>query len=257
MEAVADVSVGDWIRPRLTGRPGFVTGVVPDGYEAYVRVLHPVEVDGDRIVRWRDVAAATGRRIHPLVQWWRLINSSDYVNPRSALWDGGNPETGVLDEPDSQVLVDLLARHTSTPDAAYFALWEGSGHFDDQSRVVFGVDDAGRSFAEAVPVSDIAARLAAGPRLRHPGRNYLVLAGALAEAHTIADLVGARPWALSGNLVWPSDHAWCVGTEVDLDSTVVGCSRTAADEILSSDDLEAMPIGPHGSLRYDADRINE
>lgn len=80
--------------------------------------------------------------------------------------------------------------------------------------------------------------------------------GALAEACTIADLLGARPWALSGNLVWPADHAWCVGTEVDFDSTLVGCSRTAADEILSCKELEAVPIDPHDSLQHDADRIN-
>lgn len=256
VEAVADVTVGDWIRPRLMGHRGSVTAVVPARYEAYVRVLHPVEVDDDRLARWRDVATVTGRRVHPLVQWWRLIDSPGYVNPRSGLWHGGNPETGALEQPDSQVLVDLLARHTDTPDDAYFALWEGSGHFDNQSRVIYRLDDTGRDATGEVSISTTAALLAAGPRMEHPGRNYLLLAGALTEAVTIADLVGAHPWALSGNLVWPTDRAWCIGTEVDFDSTLVGCSRTAADEILSCNELEALPIGPHDSLQYDADLIN-
>ncbi|MDH6679345.1 hypothetical protein M2284_003567 [Rhodococcus sp. LBL1] len=233
-----------------------MAAVVPDGYEAYVRVLHPVEVGSDRFVRWRDVAAVTGRHIHPLVQWWRLIDSSGYVNPRSALWHGDNPQTGALEQPDSQVLVDLLARHTDTPDDAYFALWEGSGYFNDKNGIMYRLDDTGREATGGVPLSITAARLAAGPRMEHPGRNYLLLAGALTEAFTIADLVGARPWALSGNLVWPADQAWCIGTEVDFDSTLVGCSRIAADEILSSNQLEALPVGLHDSLQYDADRIN-
>lgn len=233
-----------------------MTGVIPAGYEAYVRVLHPVAVDEDRSVRWRDVASVTGQQVHPLVQWWRLIDSPDSVNPSSELWHGDNPETGALALPDSQVLVDLLGRHTDTPGDAYFALWEGSGHFNDDSGIMYRVDDAGSSAIEKWPVSATAAQLASGPRLRHPGRTYFVLAGALAEVSTIADLVGARPWVLSGNLIWPADQAWCIGTEVDFDSTLVGCSRTTADEILSCNDLEVLPIEPHDSLQYDADRIN-
>jgi hypothetical protein len=233
-----------------------VTGVVPAGYEAYVRVLHPVEVDEERFVRWRDVASVTGRHVHPLVQWWRLIDSPDSLNPSSELWRGDRPETGALDEPDSQVLLDLLARHTDTPDDAYFALWEGSGHFNDKTRVTYRLDDAGRHVTEKTPLPEVAVRLVDGPRLKNPGRNYLLLAGALTEAFTIADLVGARPWPLSGNLVWPADQAWCIGTEVDFDSTLVGCSGTAAEQILSCTELEALPIEPDDSLRHDADHIN-
>ncbi|MGW4479703.1 hypothetical protein [Rhodococcus triatomae] len=117
-----------------------MTAVVPGGFEAYVRVLHPVVNDDERFVRWRDVAVITGRRVHPSVQWWRLI--------------------------------------------------------------------------------------------------------------------GARTRPLSSNMAWPADHAWCVGTEVDFDSTLVGCNRNAADEILSCTGLDALPINPDDSLRYDADRVN-
>lgn len=172
------------------------------------------------------------------------------------LWDGGNPETGALDEPDSQALLDLLSGHTGTPDDAYFALWEGSGHFNDKNGIMYRAEDAGSSVTRDRRVTITATRLASGPRLHHPGRNYVVLEGALAEACAIVDLVGARPSALSGNLIWPADHAWCVGTEVDFDSTLVGCSRTAAEEILACQELEAVSVGPHDSLQFDADHIN-
>ena len=242
-----------------------MTGVVPAGFDAYVRILHPVDTVGTELVRWRDVAAATGRVVHPLVQWWRLIDAREPFDPRSERWDGGGPETGALDEPDAGVLVELLAGHTSTPDVAYFALWEGSGHFNGD-RVTYGVNEGwryGRRFSggrrrrsQPVPVTTLAERLVAGPRLRHPGRDYVMLTGSLTEASSIAEPVGSLPWPLSGNLVWPEDRAWCIGTEVDLDSTLVGCTRAAAADILSCEELEAFPIGPAESLQYDADPIN-
>lgn len=233
-----------------------MTGVVPDGYDAYVRVLHPVETNDDRFLRWRDVAAITKREVHPLVQWWRLIDAQRRTNPNSALWDNGQPVIGALDEPDSQTLIDTLACHTTTEDNAYFGLWEGSGHFHSSGGIRIGIDEAGNSFSEPIPVTPAAARLAAGPRLRHPGRAYLLMNGPLTAAHTIAELIGATPFPLSGNLVWPADRTWFIGTEVDFDSTLVGCSRSAADDLLDHPDLEALLIGPEDSLRYDADLPN-
>lgn len=250
MEPVGDVAVGDWIKPRLSGA---LTAVVPSGFDAYVRVLHPVDVVGTHVVRWRDVAAVTGRRVHPLVQWWRLIDATDSVNPRSELWDGGEPDIGSLDPPDNRRLVDLLAGHTNSPDDAYFAVWEGNGFFHAGATAIYS---AGKKQSRPAPVVSIARELISGPRLRHPGRDYVVLSGSLREASTIPDLIGAKPWTPSANLVWPQDHSWCIATEVDFDSTLVGCSRAAAKEILACPDLESFPINPNDSLQYDADLVN-
>ena len=38
-----DVRQADWIARRLSGNWGTVLGVIPDGFEAYARVLHPVD----------------------------------------------------------------------------------------------------------------------------------------------------------------------------------------------------------------------
>lgn len=66
-----DPAPAAWIRSRLTGAWGSVTGTVPEGYDAYARLLHPVESD-DGEWSWAHVAADTGATIHPLVQWHRL-----------------------------------------------------------------------------------------------------------------------------------------------------------------------------------------
>ena len=45
-------------------------------------------------------------------------------------------------------------------------------------------------------------------------------------------------------LFWPADHAWCVGTEVDDDSTFIGGSRELIDELCASASLEVLQIAP-------------
>ncbi|NMM91751.1 hypothetical protein B2J88_46980 [Rhodococcus sp. SRB_17] len=255
MEPVSDASVGDWIEPRLTKGRAAITAVVPAGFDAYVRVLHPIEVDGDHVVRWRDVAAATGRRLHPLVQWWRLIDAEDSINPQSELWDGDEPEVGSIDQPDNQRLLDLLGHHTNSPENLYFALWDGWGFLRAGATAQYATG-VRRFFSRPVPVAPMASRLIDGPHMRHPGRDYVVLSGSLREASTIPDIIGARPGRPSANLVWPQDHSWCVATEVDFDSTLVGCSCEAANAILACSDLEAFPINPDDSLQYDADLVN-
>ncbi len=60
----------------------------------------------------------------------------------------------------------------------------------------------------------------------------------------------------SPNLFWPGDHAWCVGSEVDFDSTLVAGSAALIDELISSDDLEVWRVNSDDFLTYDADQIN-
>ncbi|HEY5319256.1 MAG TPA: hypothetical protein VIJ76_00115, partial [Galbitalea sp.] len=73
----ADIAAGDWIAARLSGW-GCVGGTVPRGYERYARIFHPVSaskvlgvppVREHRVLRWADVAALRGTRMHPAAQW--------------------------------------------------------------------------------------------------------------------------------------------------------------------------------------------
>jgi hypothetical protein len=60
---------GEWIAPRLQGEFGAVTLAVPNGYAAYARICHPaIDRDG-RSASWPEVARATGRTPHALMQW--------------------------------------------------------------------------------------------------------------------------------------------------------------------------------------------
>ena len=70
LEPIAEVSAGDWIAERLRGAVGTVGSLVPRGFAAYARVLHPVELHyGHPPLTWAQVCQLTGRIPHVLMQW--------------------------------------------------------------------------------------------------------------------------------------------------------------------------------------------
>jgi hypothetical protein len=204
-----DVSAAGWIAPRLDGPFGTVTRTVPSGFPAYVRICHPaVGVDG-RLATWSEVVQTTGRRAHPLMQWSAMTG-----------WPGNDPERGHLVPAVLGPLCDILRRHTTTPEACFFCVWDGWGA---------GVPET---------VS----------RVRHPGRDYVLVTGPLDAA--------PRFKPQSPNLFWPADQAWCVATEIDFDSTLVAGTAELAGALLSAPGIDAWSVEPGDSLAVDGDRIN-
>jgi hypothetical protein len=96
-----------------------------------------------------------------------------------------------------------------------------------------------------------------GPRVRLPERDYLLFEGPL-------DDVSETGWRYDGrlvspqspNLFWPDDRAWCVATEIDLDSTFVGGSDALIDAVLASASWEAWPARPTDLVWASSDDIN-
>jgi hypothetical protein len=83
-------------RAAIDRRLGAVSRTVPDGFEAYVRICRPACDVNDNPVTWSEVAAVTGRRAHPLMQWHALVGASDPSNVTGSLWPGSSPERGNL-----------------------------------------------------------------------------------------------------------------------------------------------------------------
>lgn len=55
----SDVAQGAWIAERLHAFAKDVGSVVPEGYESYARVFHPVEDQPDASTRWSETRAGT------------------------------------------------------------------------------------------------------------------------------------------------------------------------------------------------------
>ena len=67
------------IRPIGRGSSGVhLRSIVPEGFPAYARILHPAYSGADDTpVRWASVAAEHGKVVHPLMNFDRLLGSDD------------------------------------------------------------------------------------------------------------------------------------------------------------------------------------
>jgi hypothetical protein len=216
-----DVSTGVWISSaRRRGEPGTVGALVPAVFEAYARIFHPaVRYAGDEDVEvpWTEVAAHNGTAASPLMQWVALTRGP--VDSQPPVWDDG-PSEGHLPVAVAHRLVEVLARHTATPDHCVFGRWDG-----------FGYD---------LPSPEVPPRL-----LLRGGRDVVLVRGAIGDA---ARNLAPEPHEQSANLWWPGDRSWCVVTDIDLVTTYVGGSRACVAELLAAPGLEGAPALPEDRI---------
>ncbi len=298
MRFTPDVARGDWILPRVRGGGivvgGLVGGVVPRGFDAYARVLHPVTayvpVVGTDVppetLRWSEVAALSSRRpravVHPLVQWSSIAGAP---SRDVALTDGrvaSAPPDGALAPDAWSGLARHLAAHTAEPGLLTAGVWNGYGTLRPgrSSRAFVAVYDDGtggpaptpgelarlQAEAEAELLASVDPEITSaaddGPLLALPGRDYVLLD---ATADEFVDGSWTRTSGLgwygslhgvSPNLLWPADRAWCVASEIDFDSTLIGGSRALVDAICADDALEAFEVGEDDDLTWTGDTVN-
>lgn len=96
----------------------------------------------------------------------------------------------------------------------------------------------------------------AAPRLELPHRAYLLFRGPLGAVLPWCCTGPQGRWGQTPNLLWPTDRTWCVATEIDLDSTVVGGPHALVDAICAHPDLEAFEVGESDSLMVDGDDVD-
>ena len=92
-----DVTAAAWIAPRLGAFGSGVRGVIPAGFEAYARVLHPAESSDEESVRWSEVATAAGKVAHGLMQFHTLVGVAPTEQEvKAGPWKGLAPDAGDL-----------------------------------------------------------------------------------------------------------------------------------------------------------------
>lgn len=132
-----------------------------------------------------------------------------------------------------EIIASIGERHTSSPDRAWFAVWEGHGFDSFTSHIAWPgpLDDAARRALERERSrlrdederrkAAIRAALSQLPRFDLPARTYYLLAGPVAAATRLQDPGSLREW-LNPDLFWPDDREWFVATDVDFWSLYVG-----------------------------------
>jgi hypothetical protein len=235
IELVDNPAPAEWLRKRLRRWPDRDGGVrvwsiVPEGFESYVRILHPAmervpwDAGPPGRLRWRDVAESKGKIFHPEVEWIRLVGEAAFERR-----DGPIPDNGRLPLDETAALADVLARFTATPERCWFCIWSGYGYIEN-----------------APPQWD--------PSLvQLPDREYMLHRGPIEAVTTFV----SEPWPYqSPNIWWPEDRGWVVASEIDLMGTYVAGSRACIEAILASDALEALETRADARVDSEADRLN-
>jgi hypothetical protein len=244
----------------MPGFGGHVRNVVPSGFEAYARVFHPADRDG-LPVRWAEVAAENGKVMHPAAQFYGLAPDL-WTQTEWYPQDLHPPGLGQLPDVALRALLDVLGRHTVADQQCYFAIWEGYGDLphNSASSVSYLRFTNGATTAElpdrVLPEELLDVEHA--PRVLHPHRSYFLFTGHLEDAVQLKTGDFARWMRLRPpNLMWPGDDSWCVATEIDFDSTLIGGSRHLVDDILADGALEAAEVALHISLEWQGDGLNQ
>jgi hypothetical protein len=240
----SDVHQADWIAERLTPWDEYrITMLVPAGFEAYARVLHPVDTpeDGGRLVRWADVAAWSGMPLRKDAQFHSIALPP--AGPAGPPPFGGHaPQEGTLYTADAEAIAAITRAWTATPDECWFCVWDGFG-WDHASVSAVLTENGQPPEIIGEPRRDpVPAAIRAGPRVRLPNREYLLYQGPAEAVTATAGIPDSR--GQCANLCWPADHAWCVASEIDLPWTYVGGPRGLIGAILADDRIEALPAAP-------------
>ena len=127
----------------------------------------------------------------------------------------------------------MLRGFTTTPEECFFCVWDGYGW--EGRRLASTPGTAPVILPDPVPEA-----VRNGARVRLAERDYLLYTGPV-EAITAPAEIGHGQCA---NLAWPTDHAWCVASEIDLACTYVAGSTALVDVLLADGRIEVLPADP-------------
>ncbi len=254
LRLVTDVTPSDWVAAGVGPFGSGVGALVPRGFEAYARILHPALTRDGAPVRWDAIARWSGGVAHPMAQFEPLARRRPGSSTEAAPFREA-PPSGNMAQPLLGALCEILARHTASVDRCWFGLWEGYGWAS--GGVAFDTLASAKSNkTEPVPPAFGPATTDL-PRVCLPERGYLLFEGPLAGISEMGWWMdGRRVRPQSPNLLWPNDRAWFVASEIDLDSTFVGGSSALIGEVLRDARLEAWPSSPADEVWATSDEIN-
>ncbi len=238
VELMTGVSDADWVVARLRPWPTQgrvrVASFMPDAFEAYARVLHPLRYRGGDLdpLRWEEMARRRGITMRPTIGFAELTGIDPY--DQSSL-DDLEPLEGSLPDVTLADLVEVLGRWTTAEELMWFGLWEGNGTWWKGAHRVLST--APTDVARNRRIDDERDRvLRATSTFGTPQRRYFLVRGHLRSVPGLYTAAGES----SANLWWPQGRSWLVSTEVDGFSTYVGGSRELVDALVSSDTIEAL-----------------
>lgn len=203
-----------------------VCSVVPLGYEAYARILHPAYGPPPERAQlwWRDIGQSLHHAVHAETQWESLEELAEKA-------DGPLPwhEPPMLGQCPNEVITPLaeqLSRNTTTPSEIYFAMWVG--------------------------FTDVRSLIQRAPHFTLPDREYALLVGSIDALPMVIESPSSMKSTPS--LSWPADRSWCMATEVDFRWTYVAATAKCISDLTSDQRLEVIVTVPEHRGDIESDR---
>ena len=231
MDAAAVAWVSSALRPWGEEWPPRIDELVPDGYPAYARVLHPAHDPNEGEVSWARVSEWSGRQLKPDSLFEDIATRDD-----GSRWPGAGPHEGQLEREVCTRLARLFGPFTTTPGSVWYCVWAGWGglrgpEIDLQPAITSRSFRIYRGPLEAVGglIFD----------LEDPGS-----AAVLTSSDSADPAEQPSPPELgfyAPSLWWPEDRAWFGHTEVDARSTYIGGSEAMIRTLLEDHQLEVLP----------------
>ena len=224
--AVDDTSEAQWLVEELDPSLGTVSAVVPRGFEAYARILHPasrIRREEGRLVRspvhWSEVAELRGTTAHRLMQWpqvWALPQFDDSAIEYcvdAGLAPINGPDEGRLPPQVARVIQQVLSAHADTAAPCWFGVWVGFAY----------------EYREGIPATrSLSTRYREWDLFRAP-----------LDALTLNFFDVGDFFYQSANFAWPDDRSWCLATDIDLNSSYLGGPKSLIEAILRHEALES------------------
>ena len=167
---------------------------------------------------WASLASSTGLALTPATPSDDLIAAAR--RDETELGEINAPASGELPEFIIFPLVEILQRNTATPEACYFAVWDG--------------------------IAGLSATHRKGAAFTTPARHWFLHRGPIIAAHEGFKTENGL-FSIAPNIWWPSDRQWIVATEVDYRCTYIGCNEITAQMLLNSQ-LEILRVPSEGFL---------
>lgn len=201
--------VGLWIRDAGSrmAYPARVRDLVPETFEAFARIFHPLSIDG-RETRW-DQYALSRHQVPTRTMQLTDVLDVESVSGSKPRWKGG--WSYQLPRLQWHELGPLMQRHTLA-ETFFIGIWEGRGSLPFNPS-----DDQVLAFTM---------------------RRYVLMEIPISDWHATTGVSHAP------DLCWPADRAWFMGGDLDVSSTYVGGSRRLIDKILRHGAFEALEAFP-------------
>lgn len=204
---------------------------MPEGFESYVRILHPAYINVGRESRnvpvpWSLVGKWSGKSLKATTHLYDLMIRSDGHDWRRRGEGGDEPNQGGMDGESLSCLLEHLARSTRTPKEVWLLIWFGYGGSEDTIGLPIEVSE----------------------QLTGSGRKYFLRRGAVVPSRLDSS---APMFERPPSFWWSADRSWFVSCDIDSSSTYVGGTNELIERILHDPFLEAFPAeldDPYGGL---------